>query len=239
MKHFMQYAVAGAIALMSAAPAMADTINFESIGSTTFGGTEIFNEGRYTLEVIDTPIAPGGTGSAGAIGNGSDPYLCDVASCPTGNSSYFYMGVNDGSLKISRSDHLAFSLSTLDYAFLAPVGGLQGYSFGQLTVSGITVAGSSVLATFDFPALVGGSSPFETANLYSQFGKTLFSNVTISSCLFDGNACVSPADNQAQFTLDNVVLTAVPEPETYAMLGLGLAAISLVARRRAKKQANV
>jgi len=239
MKHFMQYAVAGAIALMSAGPAMAATINFESIGSTTFNGTEVFSEAGYTLEVIDTPAVPGGDGFAGGIGNGNDPYLCEIASCPTGNSSYFYMGVNDGGLKISRSDSLAFSMSTLDYAFLAPVGGLPGYSYGQLTVSGVTTSGGTLRATFDFPALVGGSSPFVSASLASQFGGALFSNVTISSCMFDGNGCVSPADNQAQFTLDNVVLSAVPEPETYAMLALGLAAIGLVSRRRAKQQSNV
>lgn len=239
MKHLMQFAAVGALALMSAAPAMADTINFESIGSTTFNGTETFTEAGYTLEVIDTPAVPGGTGFAGGIGNGLDPFLCEIASCPSGNSSYFYMGVNDGGLKVSREDQLAFRLSSLDYAFLAPVGGLPGYSYGQLTVTGITVGGSSVQATFDFPALVGGSSPFASANLYSQFGNTLFSNVTISSCLFADTGCISPAGNQAQFTLDNLVLAAVPEPETYAMMGLGLAAIGLVARRRAKKQNNV
>jgi hypothetical protein len=46
---------------------------------------------------------------------------------------------------------------------------------------------------------------------------------------------VNPSDNQAQFAFDNLTLAPVPEPQTYAMLGLGLAAISLVSRRRANK----
>lgn len=234
----MKIAAVGALALCSAAPAMADRINFESLDPTIYGGTETFNEAGYQFEVIDSPVSPGGTGFAGAIGDGADPYLCEVAACPTGNSSHFYVGVNDGSLKIAREDQLAFRLYALDYAFLAPIGGLPGYSYGQLVVTGITVGGGSVQATFDFPALVGGASPFSSANLASQFGNTLFSNVTISSCVFDNLSCINPAGNQAQFALDNLVLAAVPEPETYAMLGLGLAAIGLVARRRAKQLNN-
>lgn len=235
MKRLTKLALVGALALMSAAPAMADTINFDTLDPTIFGGGETFTESGYTLEVVD-----GGSGGfAGAIGNGNDPFQCEVASCPSGNSSYFYFGVNDGGLKITRNDQLAFRLSSLDYAFLAPIGGLPGYSYGQLTVTGTTVAGASVHASFDFPTLVGGSSPFVNANLFSQFGSTSFSNVTVSSCVFDGENCINPASYQAQFALDNLVLAPVPEPETYAMMGLGLAAIGLVARRRAKKQFTI
>lgn len=239
MKHLMKIAIAGAVALLSAAPAMADRINFESLDPMIYGGTETFNEASYQFEVIDSPASPGGTGLAGMIGDGADPYLCEVAACPTGNSSHFYLGVNDGSLKIAREDQLAFRLYALDYAFLAPVGGLGPYSYGQLVVTGTTVGGGSVQATFDFPALVGGASPFSSANLAAQFGTTLFRNVTISSCVFDDVSCINPSGNQAQFALDNLVLAAVPEPETYAMFGLGLAAIGLVARRRAKQLNNV
>ncbi|WP_229215529.1 NF038120 family PEP-CTERM protein [Duganella sp. CY15W] len=233
-------AAIGAIALMGAAPAMADTINFESLAPTVFGGTEVFSEAGYNLTVIDTPVAgPGGTGFAGVIINGLDPNSCDIAACPVGNSSHFYAGVNDGSLNLARGDNKAFTLQSLDYGFVAPVGGLASYSYGQLTVVGQKAGGGTVSASFDFPALVGGNSPFVTASLASKFGNTLFSNVTISSCIFSGNDCVNPAGNQAQFALDNVILAAVPEPETYAMMGLGLAAIGLVARRRAQKQNNV
>ena len=39
--------------------------------------------------------------------------------------------------------------------------------------------------------------------------------------------------NQAQFAIDNIVLTAVPEPAALSMLLLGLAGMTLAARRRA------
>lgn len=234
-------AVIGALALMSAAPVMADTIDFDSLAANTFNGLDTFDAGDYHFAVIDSPVAgPYGTGFAGAIGYGSDPEQCTIAGCPSGNSSMYYLGVNDGSVNISRGDHKAFSLGSIDYAFVAPVDNLPGYSYGQLTVTGTTTSGGIITYSFDFPELVGGNSPFLTASLASKFGSTAFSSVTISSCIFTGNgsACVNPSDNQAQFAFDNLTLAPVPEPQTYAMLGLGLAAISLVARRRANKNNN-
>jgi hypothetical protein len=233
-------AALGALALMSAAPAMADVVNFESIGSATYDGKEVFGENGYTMQVIDSPLSVSGTGFAGAVGNGSDPFLCAIAACPVGNDTSFYMGLNDGAVKISRDDHHAFQLYSLNYAFVAPVAGLASDSYGMLTVTGQTIAGGQALATFRFPLLdKDGYSPFRLAGLSSAFGDTMFSSVTISSCLWnDGGACVNPSGNQAQFAIDNLVLAAVPEPSTYAMMGLGLAAIGLVSRRRNNKQAN-
>ncbi|MTV37637.1 PEP-CTERM sorting domain-containing protein [Duganella radicis] len=236
----MTAAALGAIALMSAAPAMADIIDFNSLDSNTFNGLDTFDSGAYHFLVIDSPASgPDGTGFAGAIGNGGDPYLCAIAGCPSGNSSNFYLGVNDGSVNISRGDNKSFSLGRVDYAFLAPVDNLPGYSYGQLVVTGTTSGGGKVTYSFDFPELASGHSPFITADLSSRFGNTLFSNVTISSCIFDGAGCVNPSDNQAQFAFDNLTLAPVPEPSSYAMMGLGLAAISLVVRRRANKNNNV
>jgi len=244
MNHFTQLktigaATFGALALMGAAPAMADTINFETIAPTVFGGGEIFSEAGYNMMVIDSPANEPGTNFSGAIANGSDPDQCNVIACPTGNGSYFYMGLNDGALKVSRADNQAFRLYSVDYAFLPPVGGLASYSYGQMTVVGQKVGGGTVSFNYDFPALIGGQSPFLGAALSHDFGSTAFSSVTIGACLFDGASCVHPAGNQAQFSIDNLNLAAVPEPETYAMMGLGLAVISLLSRRRAKKAASI
>ncbi|MES2349763.1 MAG: NF038120 family PEP-CTERM protein [Pseudomonadota bacterium] len=244
MNHFTQLkqlsaATFGALALMGAAPAMADTINFETIAPTVLGGGEIVSEAGYDMTVIDSQANEPGTYFSGAIANGSDPSQCDVIACPTGNGSYFYMGLNDGALKVSRADNQAFRLYSVDYAFLPPVGGLAGYSYGQMTVVGQKVGGGTVSFNYDFPALIGGQSPFLSAALSHDFGNTAFSSIIIGACMFDGTSCVNPAGNQAQFGVDNLNLAAVPEPETYAMMGLGLAAISLLSRRRAKQAASI
>lgn len=234
-------AALGALAVMSAAPAMAGTtIDFESTGPSIYGGTEVFHVAEYALTVIDTPASgPGGTGFAGAVGDGSDEYLCAIAACPTGNASHFYMGVNDGSLKVERADSRLFQVSSLDYAFLAPVGGLASFSYGQLTLVGVKSDGVAVSYAYDFPVLdTVGASPFVSLSLASTLGNTYFSSLTIGSCLFDGNgACYSPlpgAENQSQFALDNLQVAAIPEPETYAMMGLGLGLVGWMSRRRAR-----
>jgi hypothetical protein len=253
MNHFKQAqlkkitgAALGALALMSATPAMAAVIDFESIGPSIYGGTETLSENGYTMTVIDTPAAgPAGTGLAGVVGNGSDPYLCAVAACPTGNGGNFYMGVNDGSLKVARGDHAAFQVSSIDYAFVAPVGGLPSYSYGQLTLLGTRADGGTIAVAYDFPVLDAlGSSPFITNSL-TAFGNISLSSLVISSCMFDGSGgCHSPlagSENQAQFAFDNLnvtAVTAVPEPETYALMGLGLGLVGLLSRRRAKAAAQ-
>ncbi|SEO54355.1 PEP-CTERM protein-sorting domain-containing protein [Duganella sp. CF517] len=242
-------AALGALALMSATPAMAAVIDFESIGPSIYGGTETLSEHGYTMTVIDTPAAgPDGTGFAGAVGDGNDPFLCAIAACPTGNASHFYMGVNDGGLKVTRGDNAAFQVSGIDYAFLAPVGGLPSYSWGQLTLLGTRIDGGTIAVAYDFPLLdAAGNSPF-VSNALTAFGNVSLSSLVISSCLFDGaGGCYSPlpgSENQAQFAFDNLDISAVgpvapvPEPETYAMMGLGLGLVGLLSRRRAKAAAN-
>lgn len=46
------------------------------------------------------------------------------------------------------------------------------------------------------------------------------------------NMNVTAAQNLFKYTVSTVAVSAVPEPETYGMLGLGLAMISVVVRRR-------
>ncbi|MET0265607.1 MAG: NF038120 family PEP-CTERM protein [Duganella sp.] len=229
-------AALGALALMSAAPAMADVINFESVGPGIYGGGETFTDAGYTLSVIDSPA--GAAGFAGAVLDGTDPNACDVAACPTGNSSFYYAGLNDGSLKIQRADNTQFRISGLDYGFLAPVGNLDPFSYGQLTVVGTKSDGGILSFAYDFPVLSQGASPFVSLSLLNDFGSATLSSLTIGSCLFDGNggcfSVLSGAENLGQFALDNLQVSTVPEPETYAMLGLGLGLVGWMSRRRSK-----
>ncbi|WP_348694762.1 NF038120 family PEP-CTERM protein [Duganella fentianensis] len=229
-------AALGALALMSAAPAMADVIDFESQLPDIFLGGMTFEERGFTLLVQDTLAAGGGSGFAGALVNGLDPYSCGVAVCPSGNSSIYFMSVNDGSVQMSLSmaNGQGFRLSALDYGFMVPVGGLPaGILPGKLTILGEKVGGGTVSTEVEFAALNGsGSSPFLHATLASQFAANTFSSVQFSSCLYDGLGGCSAYGNQSQFAIDNIEVAAVPEPQTYAMMGLGLAAIGLLSRRR-------
>lgn len=232
-------AAAGALALLAAAPAMATTINFEGHGPDIFAGGDTFGEAGYTMLVLDSPAGNGG-GAAGAIANGADPTTCAVAACPAGNNSMYYLGLNDGGLNIQRDGHGAFSLHGLDYAFLAPLTGLANFSYGQLTLTGTLAGGGTVQNAFDFPLQnAAGSYVFGAVPLGVAFGHAALSALTVSACLFDGNgSCFNPAANQAQFAIDNLNVSAVPEPSAAAMLLLGLGGLALMSRRRARSAAT-
>lgn len=227
-----------ALMLLSAAPAMADVINFQTLDPTIFGGGEYFSEGGYTMTVLDTS-AGNGFGFAGGIANGMDDQSCALAACPSRNNSYYYLGVNDGSLQLARGDNRAFTISHLDYAYLAPLSnGMPGAFYGQLRLTGTKAgSGDTLSVSYDFPALDAESrSPFTGLALGTAFSNTAFSSLVISACGFTASLdCINPAGNQAQFAIDNLSLAAVPEPDTYALLGLGLAGMALVSRRRAQR----
>lgn len=233
-------AALGAIALMSALPAMADVLDFNLQNPDIFGGGNSFSEGGYTFLVNDTTAPGGGGGLAGVISNGNDPDSCNGLACPVGNATMYYAGVNDGSVTISR-DGGAFQLNSLSYAFLPPLPGSGPYSFGQLTLVGTLLSGGTASTSIDFPALgAGGYSPFALSALDSAFTSGIYSSVTIGACLFtSATECSYPYGNQAQFAIDDLNVTAaVPEPETYAMMGLGLGVLALMRRRKLRAAAT-
>jgi len=251
--------VAGAALLLTvlapAAQAGQTTIDFENVfnivsptlsaGDSIYAGRDQFSSNGYVATVADSPFAQSlpdyAPGLAGGIANGSNPFTCDIVACPAGNGSRYYVGLNDGSVSFARSDNLSFHVQALDYAFVAPVSGLADGQYGRLVISGKTDGGGSVSTEIDF-APQGGTGQYSfTSWSAAGFAKASLTSVTISACLFDGlGNCVNSdlSANQAQFAIDNLQLSTnvspVPEPDAYAMLGLGLAVLGL-ARRHSKR----
>lgn len=236
--------VAGACALLGAAPALATTINFESLMPAAYDSGVTLNESGYNMLLIEGPVAAyyGGVGATGTVLDGSDPFFCTVAGCPVGNTTKFLGVLNDGAVNFTRNSELGFKIDRLDFGFIAPVAVAPG-DYGQLQLSGTTLDGTVFTTEYAFPGQnAAGSFTFGSAVLDPAFRALVFTSLTINACLFNNaDVCVNsfdnPAENQAQFAIDNIQFADVPEPATFLLAGMGMAALGWSRRRNAPRAA--
>lgn len=235
-------AMAGALAIASAAPAMADTITFDSLTPATYNSGTTLNSQHFNLLLVEGPFAAslGSVGSTGVVAGANDPFACDIATCPVGASGNYLGVLNDGAVNISLdgTQGIGFILYGLDFAFLAPFG-LGDGSYGQLQLNAISTGGAMLSAVLDLPGQnANGDFMFLSSQLNAAFSSSVLSSLTINACVYDQdlvcvNSLSNPAFNQAQFAIDNVRLGVVPEPSTPLLIVFGLAGLGFMARRRA------
>jgi hypothetical protein len=249
LKGMLLAALASMAMLGSAHAQTKETLTFESVqnvvtpvlaaGDTAYNTGDAFREAGFTARVLNPAgVDPTEVSLLGALIDGSNPFACSITSCPSGNSSIYFAGLNDGSLNLSRDDGLTFMIDGLSFAFVAPVAGTAGGSYGQLHLTGTLAGGGTATFSNDFPAGQDAMGNFLFDDfLLGSFSSNAFTSLSINACLFDGTGGCSfdhfnLTQNQAQFAIDNVQLGVVPEPAPVALMLLGLAGITLVARRR-------
>ncbi len=207
-----------------AAPATAAVLTMEGVapGSLYFPG-ESFSEAGHSLTI---QVSAGVVDTSAAFGPGTG---LDLAG-PLGNNSQFFIGLNDGALRLTANDGGVFKVSGFDFGFVSPLTSLfaPGETPGAFVAAYETAAGVLGALTWNFVgADANGQFSFQTAGL-ADMGVLAagVKRVDFFACTFDvTGACFYPNLNFGQFALDNIVVggATVPTPGTLALAALAMA----------------
>ena len=199
--------------------AHAATIDFES-GDLTglyFAG-DTFSSGDFTLT---TMLSFGTIDTAASLGSAA----------PTGNATQFYFNSNDGSLLLSRTDGALFSMTSFSAAFV-PLDPPSSQTTVLVAV-GTLANNTTVQAFWNFAPSSGGTysfSNYASAADFAAFGSV--KQIEFRACSLVGSViCSVPTQNNGQFAIDDIAVSAVPEVSTSALMALGLAGLVGLGRR--------
>jgi hypothetical protein len=208
---------AAALALGSASPSQASTvIDFDPIDLVgLYAAGESFTQGGYQMTA---QLDFGTVDFAAALG----------AVAPSGNATQFYFAANSGSLRVAPLDASPFRLNSFSAAFVP----LDPPSL-QTTVivaKGTTVADVEVIASWSFGSSATTNFPFTSYVALPAFDN--LKRVEFYACSLVGSSiCTQPTLNNGQFAIDNISVTAIPEPGTAVLLTLGVLGLGLRTRR--------
>lgn len=187
----------------------------------------------------DVPVSYTG---AAAVGGASDTWATWIA----GNESAASIG-GGVSMEVTGADAAPYYNTGVFFAPYTPILTNYIYSPGTLT---LTFTGLNNLLTYDFTAIASldlyfdGSAKSLSAVGFNTVNGVITNNSSIAPFTSGTNfitlAGITPtAGGQITMTLgadvglNAVQITTIPEPSTYVLLGLGLASLAILRRKKA------
>jgi hypothetical protein len=225
--------IVAAAALSACSFAQAGVLNFEQdVDSPFFFAGDHVAIGDYWLETYGGTLT---TDFVGAIADGSDSGNCMTGGCPVNNTSKYYGSFDDSYFYFGLNNDARFKVNSLQASFMGA--GQDSYPAvsGILQLQGFNANGGLVGGLYQL-GLAGPSTKGEFN--FANYNLGTFANNTVSYVRVVGYACdtsgqCNRSTNLANFAIDNIVTTTVPEPTSIALLGLGVAGFAFARRRRA------